>query len=286
MNDDVAEALTSGALCAPKLIASDLDGTLLRSDGTFSERTAAAVEAIQVAGVGWVVATARPPRWLHDLTDVIGRDGVALCSNGAYVYDVPRQRIVAERTLAIATLHEIVDELRTAVPDIAFAVERSDGFGREPSYEDVHREADVRSVATVVDLFHPLPGKLLARSPGSDHDEFLQTVERVVGKRAVVAYSGTSGLAEISASGVTKAAVLATWCEERGLTCADVWAFGDMPNDVPMLAWAGTAFAVANAHSDVLAIANHVVASSDDDGVAQVLEQLLAVLPEAGRDVR
>jgi hypothetical protein len=259
----------------PRLVVSDLDGTLLRSDGTFSERTVAAVADLQATGIGWVVATARPPRWMHDLGPLVGDEGVAICSNGAFVYDVANRTVVAERTIPLEALTEIVSDLKDAVPDISFAVEHRDGFGRETGYEDEYREADIRLVAAVPELFEPLPGKLLARSAAADHATFLATVATVVGDRAVVAFSGATGLAEISAAGVTKAAVLATWCEERGLEADDVWAFGDMPNDLPMLSWAGTAFAVANAHPDVVAVADHTVASNDEDGVAQILETLL-----------
>ncbi len=103
-------------------------------------------------------------------------------------------------------------------------------------------------------------------------EQFLVAVGRVVGTRGIVSYSGADGLAEISAPGVTKAAALAAWCRRLHVAAADVWAFGDMPNDLPMLTWAGTSFAVANAHPDVLAMADHTCPSNDEDGVAQVLE--------------
>ena len=106
-------------------------------------------------------------------------------------------------------------------------------------------------------------------------DEFLARVAEVVGDRGIVAYSGAGGLAEISAPGVTKAAALESWCDGLGIGAEDVWAFGDMPNDLPMIVWAGTSFAVANAHPDVIAAADHVCPSNDEDGVAQVLERLL-----------
>jgi hydroxymethylpyrimidine pyrophosphatase-like HAD family hydrolase len=95
----------------------------------------------------------------------------------------------------------------------------------------------------------------------------------------VASYSGAVGLAEISAAGVTKAAALGDWCVSQGIDPADVYAFGDMPNDLPMLRWAGRSFGVANAHEDVLAMVDEVCASNDDDGVAQVLEVLLAGIP-------
>jgi hydroxymethylpyrimidine pyrophosphatase-like HAD family hydrolase len=118
-------------------------------------------------------------------------------------------------------------------------------------------------------------GKLLARCPQIDPDEFLRVVESVVGSRVELGYSGAIGLAEMTAPGVTKASGLATWCAEQGIDAADVWACGDMPNDLPMLRWAGRAHAVANAHADVLVVAHVVLASNDDDGVAALLESLV-----------
>jgi HAD superfamily hydrolase (TIGR01484 family) len=259
----------------PALVASDLDGTLLHSDGTVSPRTVAAVRAVQDAGIHWVVATARPPRWLHDLVDVVGDHGVAICSNGAFVYDVVGRRVRSERTLTAEVLRGLVADLRSAVPDISFAVEHRDGFGREPAYEDAHREPDIVSVLTGSALFEPPPGKLLARSRSAPPDEFLRTVEEVVGESAVVAFSGASGLAEISAAGVTKSAVLADYCVDLSIPAEKVWAFGDMPNDVPLLSWAGTSFAVANAHEAARAAADHLCPANDEDGVAVVLEAML-----------
>ena len=70
---------------------------------------------------------------------------------------------------------------------------------------------------------------------------------------------------------MTKASTLALLCADLGVDAADVIAFGDMPNDLPMLAWAGTSYAMANAHPTVRAAADHVAPGHDEDGVAQVL---------------
>jgi HAD superfamily hydrolase (TIGR01484 family) len=269
--------LAPGPLTPPALIATDLDGTLLHTDGTLSDRTRAAVQAVQAAGILVVIATARPPRWAHDLDDVIGDHGIVICSNGAFVYDVRGRRIVSERPLAADAVLRMVEALRAAIPGVAFAVESAAGFGREPSYVDQHVSPPDTLVRDIADLLDPLPGKLLARRPDLDGEEFLRRVTEVVGEEALVAYSGAGGLAEISAAGVTKAACLSEWAAARGVGADRVWAFGDMPNDVPMLRWAGTSFAVANAHDEVLAVADHVVASNDDDGVASTLELAVAV---------
>lgn len=260
----------------PLLVASDLDGTLLRSDGTASSRTVNAVAALERAGVRFVIATARPPRWMHDLLDVVGEHGMAICSNGAFTYDVAARAVVGERTIDAETVREIVTLLRREIPGVAFAVESRHGFGLEPMYVVDHEAPRDSRVADVLDLLDPAPGKLLARAPGVPPDDFLDTATRVIGDRAVLAYSGAVGLAEISAVGVTKAAVLADWAESWGIEAADVCAFGDMPNDLAMLRWAGTSYAVANAHPAVRAAATYTCLSNDDDGVARILESFVS----------
>jgi hydroxymethylpyrimidine pyrophosphatase-like HAD family hydrolase len=117
--------------------------------------------------------------------------------------------------------------------------------------------------------------KLLARVEGLNSDAMLARALAVVDDGvATMTHSSIDGLLEISAYGVTKATTLAEVIASRGFAAADVVAFGDMPNDAAMLAWAGHGVAVANAHPDVLAVVNEVTASNDDDGVAQILERL------------
>ena len=145
--------------------------------------------------------------------------------------------------------------------------------GTTSSLHDIPEDSPVGAVGGSAPA---LPGKLFARAPDMVDEEFLAEVSRVVGSRAIVSFSGVGGLAEINAAGVTKAAVLADWCAERAIGAEDVWAFGDMPNDLPMLAWAGTSYAMSNAHPDVIATATHRARSNDEDGVAEVLEQLIA----------
>jgi Cof subfamily protein (haloacid dehalogenase superfamily) len=260
----------------PRLVATDLDGTLLHSDGTCSERTRTALAEIERVGTQVVLVTARPPRWMHDLADLVGEHGIVLCANGAFVYDVRSRQILDERCMVAGVVGKIAHDLRNALPGIAFAVESRIGFGRERDFLDERTTPQDVAAAMLEELLDPPPGKVLARCDDLPAEQFHRVVEEVVGERAVVSYSGASGLAEISAAGVTKAAALAEWCAAQGIDSSDVFAFGDMPNDLPMLTWAGRSFGVANAHPDVLDLVDEVCASNDDDGVAQVLEAALA----------
>jgi hypothetical protein len=273
---EVAAELLDAGLRRPRLIATDLDGTLLRSDGTGSERTAEALRAVQSEGIRTVLVTARPPRWLDSLADLVGEGGVAICGNGAFVYDVPNRKVLSHRGIRPEAVAEIVADLRRELPGVTFAAERATGFALEDAYESQHPVPVDAVRGPIPTADGGVVGKLLGRHPWMSEAEFLDRVAEVVGERGMVAYSGAGGLAEISAPGVTKAAGLESWCAELGLRAADVWVFGDMPNDLPMIAWAGTSFAVANAHPDVLAAADHVCPSNDEDGVAQILERLVS----------
>jgi Cof subfamily protein (haloacid dehalogenase superfamily) len=259
----------------PRVVATDLDGTLLRSDGSLSDRTRQAIVAAEEAGVPTLFVTARPPRWLDELADAVGGHGVALCGNGAFVYDLVAREVTSAHGHDPVVMDQLVADLRRAVPGVTFAVERADGMGREAAYTDVARGDERPATGELSALSSAPVGKLLARCPHLDPDEFLRTVSSVVGSRAELGFSGAVGLAEMTAPGVTKASGLTSWCDEQGIDASEVWACGDMPNDLPMLRWAGRAHAVANAHADVLAVADVVLASNDDDGVAQLLESLV-----------
>lgn len=258
----------------PEVVATDLDGTLLRSDGTLSPRTRRAIAAAEAAGVTVVFVTARPPRRLDEFADVVGPHGVALCANGAFAYDVARRVVTEHTNIERAVLDEIVADLRATIPGIVFAVERADGMGREEQFVSVWGEDSV--VGELAEIAASPIGKLLGRCDEMEPDAFHARVADVLGGRAELGYSGAVGLAEITAKGVTKAAGLARWCDRHGVDAAGVWAFGDMPNDLPMLAWAGRSHAVANAHRDLLAAVDTIVASNDDDGVARTLEAALS----------
>ncbi len=260
----------------PRVIASDCDGTLLRSDGTVSDRTRRALARAEQAGMTVVLVTARPPRWMHELADVAGGHGVVLCGNGAFTYDLALGQVTSHRLMAADVVLDIVADLRREVPGVTFALESLAGFAREPDFERASGRHDGQwGVGPIEQLVEHAPGKMLVRHPTWAVDDLHRRVAAVVAGRAEVSHSGAVGLAEIGATGVTKGLALATWCEEQGFSAQEVWAFGDMPNDLPMLLWAGRSFAVGNAHPDVHAAATDACPSNDQDGVAVAVESAL-----------
>ncbi|WP_051942687.1 Cof-type HAD-IIB family hydrolase [Streptacidiphilus rugosus] len=264
----------------PSLIATDLDGTLLRSDGTVSARTEEALRRAEEAGVCIVFVTGRPPRWMDAVSTAIGPHGVAICSNGGALYDVRRKELLETHPMRADDALATVGALRKALPEVSFAFEYPAGFSHEPAYPRTLWDMDAADqVAPAEEILAGPAGhqifKLLAKHPDIDPDEFLRRGRELVGDFGEVTRSAAVPMLEISAPGVTKAAALAAWCGERGIIAERVLAFGDMPNDLPMLAWAGTAYAVANAHPEVLAATPRHTTDHDTDGVARVIESLL-----------
>ncbi|MDQ1037427.1 Cof subfamily protein (haloacid dehalogenase superfamily) [Streptomyces sp. V3I8] len=270
----------------PRLIATDLDGTLLGDDKSVSPRTVAALAAAEAAGIEVFFVTGRPARWMDVVSDHVHGHGLAICGNGAAVVDLHggpgAHRFVKVRELARENALDAVRLLRDAAPGTLFAIEQTYGFYQEPEYPKLHLEAP-DSLAPAEKLLAPdAPGadepvlKILAYHHDIAPDDFLMTARLAIGDRADVTRSSPSALLEISGPGVSKASTLALCCAERGISHEEVVAFGDMPNDVEMLTWAGTSYAMGNAHPAVIAAASGRTAANTEDGVAVVIERILA----------
>jgi haloacid dehalogenase-like hydrolase len=149
----------------PRLVASDLDGTLVRSDGSVSDRTRAAVRRVEAAGALFVMVTARPPRWVDALADLTGDHGLAIVANGAILYDVASRKSLRTRMIEPSTALEVARAIRAAIPDVQFAIERADRYGQEPAYENKWPKPDESLVAEIAELLTEPAAKLLVRHP-------------------------------------------------------------------------------------------------------------------------
>jgi Cof subfamily protein (haloacid dehalogenase superfamily) len=261
----------------PRLIATDLDGTLLAPDATVSPRTRAALAAAQARGIQIVVCTARPVRWMRGLAEEGGIDGVAVCANGAVLWDLGAETLVGSFPIPRETASEVVARLRALMPGGAWAIETVDHFGHEPGYRVRWPVPDDATVDHIEVLLATPPVKLLMR-PDREHDAqaFAERARAEVAELVELTYSDASAsLLEMSATGVSKGSGLASLCAARGIEPAQTIAFGDMPNDLPMLTWAGRSYAMANGHPEVIAAADETAPPNHEDGVAVVIERLL-----------
>lgn len=265
----------------PRLVATDLDGTLVRSDESISGRTRAVVAELDDRDIPVVFVTARPMRWMDDLRPMVGRHGLAVVSNGAIVYDLAAAEVREWRGIEPRDGLALAAAVRAAVPGATLALETLSGPARDEAFVDPDRAPEGTRVGPLAEIWTEAAVKVLVRAPSMEPEAFRAAVVEAVGERAVATWT-LDGLVEISPPGVTKASGLMSLCAGLGVAAEDVVAFGDMPNDLPMLAWAGTSYAVANAHPSVLAAADHLTASNDEDGVAVALAEIFGLAAPVG----
>lgn len=263
----------------PRLLATDLDGTLLRPDATVSPRVAAALAAAQDAGIAVVILTAR--NW-RSMSAVIGdaiHSGVVACSNGAVLYDLATESIVASHPFELDVLRAFLDRVTTDT-DVVYAWETANASFRTANYQAI-AVADPDFAKTYMASIHYLEAiaddhlvtKVLLRHPTLHPDELHALLAPLAEPVTVVTSGGP--FVEAMAPGVTKAFALSAFCEELGITADEVVAVGDHTNDLPMLHWAGRGVAMGNAHPSVLAEIPEHTASNADDGLALLIESLL-----------
>ena len=267
-----------------RLVASDLDGTLLLPDRTLSPRTVRVLREVVAAGIVLVLVSARPPRSIRPLAQQLQAKGLAVCANGALIYDLDSDTVVKHTSCEPEIISALVARLREAAPGVRFAVELVGGYGCESGYVEWNPAvwSDSPVVEDALTLCTAPIVKLIARHPELELDALLELTHTLGGNLIGATHSG-GGVVEIAAAGVHKASALAWLAESLGIERHEVVAFGDMPNDLAMLQWAGRGVAVANAHADVLAAADEVTLSHVEDGVAVTLERLLTTRPLATR---
>jgi Cof subfamily protein (haloacid dehalogenase superfamily) len=264
-----------------RAIATDLDGTLLRTDKSVSDRTREAVHAAEDAGLLVVIATGRPPRWIPPVIELLGDRGLVVCANGATVYDPARHELVARTELDVDVTATIIDDLEDAFPQAVLGLEQGFDFAVDESITETDAVlvrtlvADGLRVGPIRSFLDQPVVKLIVRLPESTPPGIAEAVQSVVGERGLVTHSTSETFLEISHPSVHKAATVERLLEESGIAAAEVAAFGDMPNDLELIRWAGLGVAVANASPVLKAAADEVTASNDEDGVAMVIERLL-----------
>ncbi|PPK65949.1 Cof-type HAD-IIB family hydrolase [Actinokineospora auranticolor] len=266
----------------PSLIASDIDGTLLGPLEEITPRTVGVISRVRATDTPFVLVSGRPPRWIPPVADSAGLRGYAVCANGAVIYDITTGHVLSAHGLDPVLLNDVAHTLSHALPGSTMATERVDigaqvdraPFTAEAGFVnpwgDSTGELVIRPRAQVLGF---TATKLLVRHEGMTSAQMSAAAVELLGDTVDVTYSTDRGLIEISARGVTKAKGLAEVAAMVGAARADVVAFGDMPNDIEMLRWAGHGVAMANAHDEVKAAADEVTASNADDGVALVLER-------------
>jgi Cof subfamily protein (haloacid dehalogenase superfamily) len=260
----------------PKLIATDLDGTLVRSDDTVSAYTHEVLGRVRAAGIRVVGATGRGPR-LTELTrnDIRDADFLVL-AQGGWVIDQAESQILRSERLSGAAVAALLADLEAEVGPLSVMIEAL-------SHDDAPLWGDYDPTWRYPVTVEPRPRadcltgdviKAFARSFQLDVDGLLAAAQRIVPPSVASVTQAGLNYVEICPPNVDKGTGLAVVAEAVGVDPADVLVFGDMPNDLPMFAWAGYGVAMANAHPELRQVADEVTLSNDEDGIAVVLERL------------
>jgi Cof subfamily protein (haloacid dehalogenase superfamily) len=259
-----------------RVVATDLDGTLLRPDGTVSPRTIAAVRSAQDAGINVIPITGRPPRITWDVAKEAGLGPLGVCSNGAALVDTASMEVIEVQTMQAEVTLSLVSVVREIFPGAVFAVEEMETFTHETGFMEASWNWE-DTCEQVEDIVHAVTSsciKLVVRRPGSPAAELLAELENQVPGTVHITSSGLDWV-EMAPPGITKAHAVQRVCDRLGVGLAEVVAIGDNYNDLSILASVERAAAPANAIPEVLAIVQQVLPSNAEDGVAQFLEGLV-----------
>ena len=266
----------------PKLIATDLDGTIIAHYGSISPRTVEAFHRAHQLGIEIFFVTGRPPRWMNEIRENF-TFGQGILANGAMHYDIFNEKVLERWFMPVDRQLEVATKLRKAIPSIAFALDTSFKFHRERRYEpkwDVG--VDDSPFEEIEEAMIEPAAKILARCSAQSYtsDEMLAIASAELEGIATVTHSNSwDSLLEISAEGVSKGSTLSLLASRLGITADESVAFGDNPNDFSMLTWAGRSWAMSDGHPDAQRFAKAVALPHQEDGVAIEIERMLE-LPE------
>jgi Cof subfamily protein (haloacid dehalogenase superfamily) len=263
----------------PRLIATDLDGTLLDANGDLSERSAAALRAAAAAGITVVIASGRPPQVVQLLREQLGASvSYGVLANGTIICTLPDATILKFVGFPTSLAVDAVRRLRDHDPGYGFALATDRGMTHEPGFLErmpVHHAAPVSDDVLTGHDGSEQTMKLLVFHHERGAVELLDTIPAVLGGDLAVTHMGAEAV-EVGPVGLDKGAGLAWLCDHLDIDAADVLVFGDEINDLSMFAFAGRAVAVANASEPVLLAADEIAPANTADGVAVVIERLLA----------
>lgn len=262
-----------------RLVATDLDGTLLGTDRAVSQRSRDTLAAAAAAGAAHIVVTGRSVSRVREVLDDLSYRGLAVCGQGGQLYHAGKHRLLTSVTLDRGLAARALAAIEAETGALYLAAGRGEldgGMLVGPGFRG-YRDGflPVASFADRADLWAaPLSG-ICIQHPDLNDDDLARVARRAAGKLVGVTVSGP-GLVELLPLGLTKATGLGLAARRLGVTAADTIAFGDMPNDIPMLGWAAHGVAMGNAHDELKAVSDEVTTSNDEDGIAVVLERLLS----------
>ncbi|MDX2922009.1 MULTISPECIES: HAD family hydrolase [Streptomyces] len=258
------------------LVATDLDGTLLRPDDTVSARSRAALGLAAASGARHLIVTGRPVPGIRALLADLAYTGLVVCGQGTQLYDADAGRLLRSVALDREAADTALGKIEAEVGAVFAAVDQDGVDGAtliEAGYRMPNPTLPAHHVGSREALWERPVIKVLVRHPELGDDALAAAARGAVGELATVTMAGP-GTVELAPRGVDKGTGLAAAAELLGIGAERTVAFGDMPNDLPLFAGSGLRVAMGNAHPELRAAADEVTLSNTEDGVAVVLERL------------
>ncbi len=253
----------------PKLVALDLDGTLLTSVKTITPRAKEVIGRLEQRGVRTILCTGRPPRTARTFARELKLTNLAIVYNGGAVYDFDADTALHRFDMSAEVALAALERMQRAYSGIMCGIETHHGWYIDEAHAKVRGlTTEPTGVGNVRGFVQDAVTKLLFRHPR----ETAEALSASLHDHPVHCTWSLPGLLEVTARGVTKRRALEWVAHDMGVDASQVAAFGDEHNDKEMLEWAGKSVAMANAADEVKACAGQVTLSNDEDGVAEVLE--------------
>ncbi len=271
--------MTDAAFPPARLLATDIDGTMLRADGTLSARVREALHRAVAAGIEVVPTTGRPALICREVHEWTGLDGFWIYANGAVTRHRGRDETVRTWFFDADIARTLVADVRAVLPQAGFAIEFDTSVAWERGFEHtVPNPPPNDPIDDVVDALDEPVQKVLVFAAGVPVDTLHRLVADAVGDDGVVSYSGLA-FVEVAAKLVTKATAVAALAEDLGIRREEVVTVGDNHNDLPMLEWTPRSFAMGNATADAAETASATLPTSDEDGLAVLIDRLIDEQP-------
>jgi len=256
-----------------RLLALDIDGTLVDHNEVMSQAVRDAVRAALAADVHVVLSTGRSVYGISHIIAMLGlSSGHCVASNGAVTFTYPPTEITSATTFDAGPAVRMVLE---HVPSALVAVEV---IGRGYRVNQHFPEGEINGqvwLESVDDLVREPVTRVIVRDPDASAEDFLALAD-TLGLHGTNYFVGYTAWLDIAPEGVSKASGLAQVAEVLSVAQADVLAIGDGRNDVEMLQWAGRGVAMGQAPSEVLAVADAVAGTLAEDGAAAAISEWLA----------
>jgi Cof subfamily protein (haloacid dehalogenase superfamily) len=256
----------------PKMLALDVDGTLVDFEDRMTDRVRDTVRTAREAGLHVVISTGRSSHGVMDAVGMLGfDDGLAVASNGAVVFSYSPVEILSTVTF---DARETVKLLLEHVPEAAVAVEE---IGRGYRINKPFPVGEIRGEMieqSIEELVAEPVTRVIIRSPGQSAAEFTELAERL-GLHGISYFVGYTAWLDLAPEGVSKASGLDSVCARLGIGAEDVLAVGDGLNDLEMLRWAGRGVAMGGSPPQVLEAGDDVTGSVHEDGLADEIERWL-----------